>query len=145
MNGRPESVSAATVERGSVVGSSGSLPRIAGRLALRRADVAMAQRAAAEIEMLGADLDRRLQGETRPAERLRMTRETTNQITRLANDAISAYARASRAVRAEQDRSGFDHGPAHEMRERLDEARVAILGALEVANRRYPPKDLDTG
>ncbi len=130
---------AATVERGSVVGSSGSLPRIAGRLAMRRADVAMVQRASAEIEAMGTDLDRRLLGETRPAERLRMVRETTNQITRLANDAINAYARASRAVRTEEERGHADQTPAREMRRRLDEARAAMLAVLDVASRRYEP------
>jgi hypothetical protein len=145
MTVRPDTRSAAAIDRGSVVGSSGSLPRIAGRLAMRRADVAMVQRASREIETLGADLDRRLLGESRPAERLRMIRETTNQITRLANDAINAYARASRAVRAEEQRSDSDQGPAREMRRRLDEARAAMLAVLEVANRRYQPGAPETG
>ncbi len=139
MTARSEPTPAATVERGSVVGSSGSLPRVAGRLAMRRADVAMVQRASIEIESLGADLDRRLLEEKRPAERLRMIRETTNQITRLANDAINAYARASRAVRAEEQRGDADPAPAREMRRRLDEARAAMLAVLEVASRRYEP------
>ena len=123
--------------RGSVVGSSGSLPRVASRLSMRRADVVLVQRASGEITTLGADLDRRLQGEARPSERLRMIRETTNQITRLANDAIHAYGRASRAVKAEEQRPDSDKVAAREMRTRLDEARAAMLAVLEVASRRY--------
>jgi hypothetical protein len=123
--------------RGSVVGSSGSLPRVASRLSMRRADVVLVQRASGEIETLGADLDRRLQGESRPSERLRMIRETTNQITRVANDAIHAYGRASRAVRAEEQKPDSDQVAAREMRARLDEARSAVLSVLDVASKRY--------
>ena len=141
MTMRPETTSAPATGRRSVVGSTGSLPRVAGRLAMRRADVVLVQRASAEIESLGADLDRRLQRESRPAERLRMIRETTNQITRLANDAINAYGRASRAVKAEEQRSDSDQVAAREMRTRLDEARAAMLAVLEVAGRRYGPDD----
>jgi hypothetical protein len=130
--------------RGSVVGSSGSLPRVASRLAMRRADVVLVQRASAEIESLGADLDRRLQREARPAERLRMIRETTNQITRLANDAIHAYGRASRAVRAEEQRPESDQMAAREMRARLDEARADMLAVLEVAGRRYKSAEIES-
>jgi hypothetical protein len=133
----------ATSDRRSVVGSTGSLPRVAGRLSMRRADVVLVQRASGEIETLGADLDRRLQGESRPSERLRMIRETTNQITRLANDAIHAYVRASRAVRAELDRPDSDVVAAREMRARLDEARAATLTALERAGRRYEAPEPD--
>ncbi|MDQ2674920.1 MAG: hypothetical protein M3Y40_09720 [Chloroflexota bacterium] len=107
---------------------------------MRRADVAMVQRASVEIEALGADLDRRLQRETRSTERLRMIRETTNQITRLANDAINAYARASRAVRAEEQRADADPAAARDMRRRLDEARAAMLAVLDLASQRYPPR-----
>lgn len=130
--------------RGSVVGSSGSLPRVAGRLAMRRADVVLVQRASTEIESLGADLDRRLQSESRPSERLRMIREATNQITRLANDAIHAYGRASRAVRAEEQRPDSDKLAAREMRTRLDEARAAMLAVLEVAGRRYKSAEIES-
>lgn len=137
MTARPEATSAPPTGRRSVVGSSGSLPRVASRLAMRRADVILVQRASAEIESLGVDLDRRLQTEARPSERLRMIRESTNQITRLANDAIHAYGRASRAVRAEEQRPDSDQLAAREMRTRLDEARAAMLAVLEVAGRRY--------
>ena len=130
--------------RGSVVGSSGSLPRVAGRLAMRRADVVLVQRASSEIESLGADLDRRLQSESRPSERLHMIREATNQITRLANDAIHAYGRASRAVRAEEQRPDSDKVAAREMRGRLDEARAAMLAVLEVAGRRYTSAEIES-
>jgi hypothetical protein len=111
---------------------------------MRRADVVLVQRASAEIESLGADLDRRLQAETRPSERLRMIRETTNQITRLANDAIHAYGRASRAVKAEEQRPDSDQVAAREMRTRLDEARAAVLAVLEVAARRYQSAETES-
>lgn len=137
MTATPETTAGVGVARGSVVGTSGSLPRIAGRLTMRRADVAMVHRASGEIEALGAELDRRLLGETRPAERLRMIRVTTNQITRVANDAINAYARASRAVKVEELRPDPDRAAAREMRARLDDARTAMLAVLEVARRRY--------
>jgi hypothetical protein len=104
---------------------------------MRRADVVLVQRASGEIETLGADLDRRLQGESRPSERLRMIRETTNQITRVANDAIHAYGRASRAVRAEEQKPDSDQVAAREMRARLDEARASVLAVLDVASKRY--------
>jgi hypothetical protein len=130
--------------RGTVVGSSGSLPRAPSRLSMRRADVTLVQRAAETIATLGEDLDRRLQGESRPAERLRMIRETTNQITRLANDAIHAYGRASRAVRAEEQRPESDQMAAREMRARLDEARADMLAVLEVAGRRYKSAEIES-
>lgn len=123
--------------RGSVIGSNGSLPRAPNRLSMRRADVLLVQRASQTIETLGDDLDRRLQRESRPAERLRMIRETTNQITRVANDAIHAYGRASRAVKTEEQRPDSDLVAAREMRTRLDEARASVLAVLDVASRRY--------
>lgn len=125
--------------RGTVIGSNGSLPRAPNRLSMRRADVLLVQRASQTIETLGEDLDRRLQRESRPAERMRMIRETTNQITRVANDAIQAYGRASRAVKAEEQRADSDLAAAREMRTRLDEARAAVLAVLDVASRRYQP------
>ena len=134
---RPDTAPVPATGGGSVVGSSGSLPRVASRLSMRRADVVLVQRASGEIETLGADLDRRLQGEARPSERLRMIRETTNQITRVANDAIHAYGRASRAVRAEEQKPDSDQVAAREMRARLDEARSAVLAVLDVASKRY--------
>jgi hypothetical protein len=144
MTARPETAPAPASGRGSVVGSSGSLPRVASRLSMRRADVVLVQRASGEIETLGADLDRRLQAESRPSERLRMIRETTNQITRLANDAIHAYGRASRAVKTEEQRPDSDQVAAREMRTRLDEARAAVLAVLEVAARRYQSAEIES-
>ncbi len=117
--------------------SEGSLPRTSSRLKMRRADVLIVERASVEIASLGTDLDRRLERESRPSERLRMIRETTNQITRVANDAINAYGRASRAVRAEEDRSEPDLVAARAMRARLDAARAAVLSELGEAEGRY--------
>jgi hypothetical protein len=121
-------------------GSAGSLPRTPHRLSMRRNDLAIVEAAATSISDLGAELDRRLTREKRDSEILRMTRETTNQITRIANDAIHAYVRASRAVRAEMDRPGADVDAAQAMREKLDAARAAILDVLRLAEARYVPK-----
>ena len=120
-----------------MVASAGSLPRTSSRLKMRRADVLIVERASDEIASLGADLDKRLEAERRPTERLRMVRETTNQITRVANDAINAYIRASRAVRSEELRAEPDLAAARAMRARLDAARAAVLEVLDRAKGRY--------
>lgn len=104
---------------------------------MRRNDLAVVEGAAAAIRELGIELEERISRETRDAEILRMTRETTNQITRVANDAIQAYGRASRAVRGELDRSGADVAAADAMRERLDAARAEILDVLRQVETRY--------
>jgi len=104
-------------------------------------DVGLVQRAGATILELGAALDARLLNERRPAERMRMLRETTNRITRVANDAIQAYGRASRAVTAELQRPNTDPAAAQAMRLRLDAARAELMAALQVASQRYPPPD----
>ena len=117
------------------------LASVGNRLAIRLKDVALLQRASATILELGTALDARLLNERRPAERLRMLRETTNRITRTANDAIQAYDRASRAVAAELERPDTDPAAAREMRRRLDAARAELMAALQVASRRYPPVD----
>jgi hypothetical protein len=107
------------------------------RLGRRTVDLRMVQRATASIAELTAGLDRKLEQEQRPAERLRMLRDTTNQITRIANDAIQAYRRASTAVRAELERPKGDRMEAQQMRLALDAARAEVLATLEVASRRY--------
>lgn len=70
-----------------------------------------------------------------------MLRETTNHITRAANDAIQAYQRANRAVTAELAKPHGDVLAAREMHSRLQRARRDVLRALDVARRRYPPVD----
>jgi chromosome segregation ATPase len=108
------------------------------RLGLRKNDLDLVQGASAAIADLGAELDRSLAREKRAAERLRMLRETTNRITRTANDAVHAYRRASRAIKTELERPDANVAAAEEMRRRLDEARAEVLRALEVAQERYP-------
>jgi hypothetical protein len=107
------------------------------RLGRRVADVRTVQYATAMIEDLNEDLERRLANETRPSERLRMLRETTNQVTRAANDAIQAYRRARATVDAELELPNGDLDGAREMRLVLDRARADVLTALELASRRY--------
>lgn len=101
-------------------------------------DLGLVQSASQTITELGAALDEQLLAERRPAERLRMLRETTNRIIRTANDAIQAYGRASRAVSSELERANTDPAAARRMRLLLDAARLDVLRALEAANRRYP-------
>jgi hypothetical protein len=87
---------------------------------------------------LDSELHRLLLSERRPTERVRLLRETTNRITRAANDAVHAYRRASRTVRLELQRPDADIAAATATRARLDQARGEVLAALEVAKRRYP-------
>jgi histone H3/H4 len=112
-------------------------------LSLRARDITTVQGAAALIDDLGADLDRNLQHELRPAERLRLLRETTNRITRVANDAIQAYQRASRAAASELTKPRGNVAAAMEARVILDAGRSEILRALTAAQRRYP-SDVDS-
>ncbi len=111
------------------------------RLANRLEDIGLVERTSRLIAELGRQLDRDLETERRPAYRLRMLRETTNRITRAANDAVQAYARASRAIRAELERPGADVETANAMRSRLVAGRREVLRALELAQQRYdaPP------
>jgi hypothetical protein len=117
------------------------LASVGNRLAGKMKDLGVVQHASGTILELGAALDAQLLREQRPAERMRMLRETTNRIIRTANDAAQAYGRASRAVTAELQRPNVDPAPAKAMRLRLDAARLAVMSALEVASKRYPPLD----
>lgn len=119
-------------------------PRVAAmrRLTARTADLRAIQRASSLIVDLGAELDARLRAETRPRERMRMLRETTNRITRTANDAVEAYRRASRAVKAELAKPNADVAAATELQAELRAARLEMLRVLDLASRRYPaPSD----
>ena len=111
-------------------------------LSMRAKDVRVVERAALLIADLGADLDRQLGRERRPAEQLRMLRETTNRITRIANDAVNAYQRASRAVTAELAKPNGNKVAARQMRLVLDTARLEVLRALEMERHRYPSTDV---
>jgi len=117
------------------------------RLGRRVSDLQLIQRAPAVIADLTEILDRRLAEEQRDDERLRMLRETTNQITRTANDAIQAYRRARAAVGAELEMSDGDWPQARKMSIQLDSARQDVLMALERTSHRYswaqpwPPGD----
>lgn len=122
--------------RSDSVGSIGVTPSHT-RLGRRTADARVVQRATASIVDLNNSLDRALRDERRPDERLRMLRETTNRITRGANDAIQAYRRASAAVDAELQMPGGDRDQAHRMRLLLDGARADMLSVLEVTSHRY--------
>lgn len=121
----------------------GNRPAPPWNVAMQLKELRVVQRAGAMITELGVELDRQLAIEARPAERLRLLRETTNRITRIANDAVYAYARASRAVTVEQGRQNGNLAAANEMRGLLDAARVDILDVLAVARRRYPWAGID--
>ena len=117
-------------------------PRVTrGPARIGGSDLLIMQRASALIDDLGASLDRQLASETRPAERLRLLRETTNRITRTANDAIHAYARARRAVNAQLERSDGKEDGVLAARDRLRAARIDLLRALDAARERYPAVD----
>jgi hypothetical protein len=107
------------------------------RVARRVPDVRAVQRASASIVDIGSALDRRQRDERRPAERLRMLREATNQITRTANDAIQAYRRASATVHAELALPEGDHEAARAMRLELEAGRSELLRVLDVTSGRY--------
>jgi len=107
-------------------------------------DTQHVERAAAMIVELGSDLDRRLAEESRPSERVRLLRETTNRITRTANDAVQAYRRARRSLDAELRRPSADVEAVTRLGERLTAARANVLTALEAANARYPQAEVPT-
>jgi hypothetical protein len=108
------------------------------RLGRREPDLLLLQQAPSVIADLTRTLDQRLAKEERPAERMRMLREATNQITRTANDAIQAYRRARASVDAELKMPDGDHPHAERMSGQLEIARKNVLAALETASHRYP-------
>jgi hypothetical protein len=123
--------------------SSRSLhPRVPqGRSRIAGYELLAVQRATTLIDDLGTELDRKLRSEGRETERLRMLRETTNRITRAANDAIQAYGKARRALNAEVERGTGNVDAAIAMQARLRSARLDLLRALNSADRRYPSTD----
>jgi hypothetical protein len=118
-----------------------AIPAGSHRLAVRLQDVTLLQRTSALIADLGVQLDQQLAAEQRPAERMRMLRETTNRITRAANDAVNAYARTSRALREELARPNADVRAANAIRVRIDAARRDVLHSLDEAKQRYLSPD----
>jgi hypothetical protein len=108
------------------------------RLGRREPDLLLLQQAPATIADFTRTLDQRLANEERPAERMRMLREATNQITRTANDAIQAYHRARASVNAELAMEEGDRVHAERMGVQLELARKDVLAALETTRHRYP-------
>lgn len=109
-----------------------------GRTRAGGSELLEVQRAVLLIEDLGSDLDRRLVLEEREPERLRLLREATNRITRTANDAIRAYAKGQRAIKAQLARTDDDAEAVLAMQASLQGARLDLLRALRHAERRYP-------
>lgn len=107
------------------------------RLGRREPDLEFIRATPAAIADLTATLDRRLATERRPEERMRMLRETTNQITRTANDAIQAYRRTKAAVVAELKMPNGDWAHAKRLDLQLASARLDVLAALEATSHRY--------
>jgi len=107
------------------------------RLGRREPDLELIRGTPAAIADLTATLDRRLASERRPDERMRMLRETTNQITRTANDAIQAYRRTKAAVVAELKMPNGDWAHAKRLDLQLASARLDVLAALEATSHRY--------
>jgi hypothetical protein len=109
----------------------------------RALDLRTIREASSLIAELGAELDRKLLHEGRPEERLRMLRETTNRITRAANDGVQAYVRATRSLTAEQAGPRAHAASAAKTRRELSAARDELLRVLDVAGRRYPSAEVD--
>ncbi len=108
------------------------------RLERRRADLAVVQRAAADVDAVNAALDRRLASCAGAADQLRLLRDATYQISRGANDAISAYRRVAGTVRDELAMEQGDRVAAEEMLAVLHVARADLLRVLERTSHRYP-------
>ncbi len=108
------------------------------RLGRRTSDLRVLQRATAHIDELNQALDRQLATEQVEAERMRLLREATNQITRSANDGIQAYRRVAGAIKAEEARSDVDPDELRRIQSALDAARAELLQVLEATSRRYP-------
>ena len=115
------------------------LTRSSTRLSRRSAnDLGIIRRATTRIEEQRHVLDRELLAEPRAAERMRILRQATGQITRAANDAIQAYRRVTAGLQAELDRADTDPSEAAAVERTLFDARQEMLDALEVASQRYP-------
>lgn len=109
------------------------------RLARRATDLRLLQRATVHIDELNRALDRQLAAESLEAERMRLLREATNQITRAANDGIQAYRRVANAVRTEEARAGgVASDESRQLHAALEQARRDLLQVLEETSRRYP-------
>lgn len=116
-------------------------PRVprTGSTAVER-DLLLLERAGVLIAELGEDLDRQLEHEARPSERLRFVREATVRITRTANDAIQAYRRTRRSLDASVASGNGDGQEVAAMRTRLSTERRALLAVLDKAAARYPER-----
>jgi hypothetical protein len=100
--------------------------------------VEIVETASTRISEFGVDLDRELSAESRPGERLRLLRESTNRITRTANDAIDAYRRAKLILNRESMKPGAELVAVDELASRLFAARLELLDVLALAGTRYP-------
>ena len=96
------------------------------------------ERATKRIEELAVILERQLGAEGREEEQLKHLRQATGQITRSANDGIQAYRRITAALKTERTHADADAAEIAFATQALSDARARMLGALEVASRRYP-------
>lgn len=113
------------------------------RSAIER-DLLLLENAALLIVELGERLDRELEREARPSERLRFVREATVRITRTANDAIQAYRRTRRLLDASAAGPTGDPRELTAMQTRLSAHRLALLAVLDTAKARYPEVTADS-
>lgn len=107
----------------------------------REFDLRLIQRACARIAEINVSLDIAVAAERSAAERMRLLREATNQIVRLANDSAQAYRRATRAIKLDIDAGRGTEADHERMRILLQTARADLLAELESASRRYPWAD----
>jgi hypothetical protein len=107
-------------------------------------DLRVIQRATSLVRELDGELEAQLRHAAGAADRLRLLRETANQITRTANDAVHAYRRANRSVDTELGRDAANIQAATEVRGLLHAARRDLLAVLDSASRHYPSAEAIT-
>lgn len=101
-------------------------------------DLRLIQRACERIAEINTSLDVAVVAARSDAERMRLLREATNQIVRLANDSAQAYRRAIRGLRLDVEAGRGLEDERERMRELLQTARASLLAQLERASHRYP-------
>lgn len=111
------------------------------RTTRRELDVQLVQKATARIAEISQRLDDASAGEQTEAARMTRLRDATNQIVRLANDAIQAYRRVSLSAKADLASGREDRRDVVRLQRSMREARAELMSELRRASRRYPWAD----
>jgi hypothetical protein len=101
-------------------------------------DLRLIQRACERIAEINASLDVAVVEARSEAERMRLLREATNQIVRLANDSAQAYRRATRGLKLDVEAGRGSEDERERMLGLLQAARARLMSELEQASHRYP-------